>query len=138
MKDEKELKNIFFNKAKHTAKKTLSSNDRVRDLVVNVGEKLKNINFEKVKNNQLAEKLFTLMRMVKAHVSGQYSMSLKRMLTIVAALVYFVMPIDMIPDFIPLTGYIDDLSVILWVFRTMDEEIAHFKLWEDTATPEKI
>ena len=34
-----------------------------------------------------------------------------------AALSYFIAPIDMIPDFIPIAGYIDDIAVISGAYK---------------------
>ncbi len=42
---------------------------------------------------------------------------------IVAALVYFITPIDAIPDLAPLIGYMDDLGVITAVLKFMGSEI---------------
>ena len=42
---------------------------------------------------------------------------------IVAALVYFISPIDAIPDFIPLIGYLDDFGVIIAVTKFMQKEL---------------
>jgi uncharacterized membrane protein YkvA (DUF1232 family) len=49
---------------------------------------------------------------------------------IVAALVYFVVPLDMIPDFIPIGGYIDDFALILAIFRKVKEDVVAFQAWE--------
>ena len=32
-------------------------------------------------------------------------------------------PIDLIPDFIPVSGLLDDLTVVLWVYQTLKDEI---------------
>lgn len=35
-----------------------------------------------------------------------------------AALVYLVTPVDLIPDLIPLAGYLDDVAVLCWAAAT--------------------
>lgn len=42
---------------------------------------------------------------------------------VIGALIYFISPIDAIPDFAPLIGYLDDLGVILAVVKFMGSEI---------------
>lgn len=36
---------------------------------------------------------------------------------IIAALGYFISPVDAVPDFIPVAGYADDLAVLIWVSK---------------------
>ncbi len=45
--------------------------------------------------------------------------SLKAKLILSAALGYFILPIDFIPDFAPLLGFTDDLGVLLLILRQM-------------------
>jgi len=42
---------------------------------------------------------------------------------ILGALIYFISPIDAIPDLAPLVGYLDDLGVITAVLKFMGSEI---------------
>jgi len=44
---------------------------------------------------------------------------LKAKLVLSAALGYFILPIDFIPDFAPLIGFTDDLGVLLLILRQM-------------------
>ncbi|PID62553.1 MAG: hypothetical protein CR986_01260 [Ignavibacteriae bacterium] len=45
---------------------------------------------------------------------------------VVGALVYFILPIDSIPDLAPLVGYLDDLGVITAVIKYMGSELIPF------------
>ncbi|MCB2204853.1 DUF1232 domain-containing protein [bacterium] len=45
---------------------------------------------------------------------------------VVGALLYFISPLDAIPDFAPLAGYLDDLGVILAVTKFMSAELAPY------------
>ncbi|MBL7834088.1 MAG: DUF1232 domain-containing protein [Cyclobacteriaceae bacterium] len=49
---------------------------------------------------------------------------------VLAAIIYFLNPIDLIPDFIPVLGLTDDFSVLLWVYNTVTHEIDKFLTWE--------
>jgi uncharacterized membrane protein YkvA (DUF1232 family) len=42
---------------------------------------------------------------------------------VVAALIYFISPIDVIPDLTPLFGYLDDLGVIMALLKFLGSEL---------------
>jgi len=42
---------------------------------------------------------------------------------VVGALIYFITPIDLIPDIMPLVGYLDDLGVITAVLKYLGHEL---------------
>ncbi len=41
----------------------------------------------------------------------------------VEALVYLIMPLDVVPDFMPVLGLLDDVSVILAAVAALDAEL---------------
>lgn len=45
---------------------------------------------------------------------------------VVGALVYFIFPIDSIPDIAPLIGYLDDLGVITAVIKYLGSELTQY------------
>jgi uncharacterized membrane protein YkvA (DUF1232 family) len=45
---------------------------------------------------------------------------------IVGALIYFITPIDLIPDFIPILGYLDDLGVIMAAVKFLGSELVPY------------
>lgn len=51
---------------------------------------------------------------------------------LLAAIIYFINPIDLIPDFLFGIGLADDLAVLTWVYHAAADEIASFKNWENS------
>ena len=49
---------------------------------------------------------------------------------IVAAILYFVTPIDLIPDAVPGAGLMDDATVLAFVLAKLEIELDRFSTWE--------
>lgn len=72
-----------------------------------------------------------IVRMVRAWLKGEYrDLSNKSLVILIGALLYLLMPLDAIPDFIPGVGYLDDAGVIAMALGTVKTEIDKFRAWE--------
>ena len=56
-----------------------------------------------------------------------YSLETSTYAMIAGALAYVVFPIDVIPDFIPGVGFIDDIFVLGMVVKSLSDEIERYK-----------
>lgn len=69
--------------------------------------------------------------MFKSFLSGEYrNISKRTIISIVAAILYFVNPFDVVPDFIIYAGYIDDALVFSMLIRSIKKEIENYKKWQ--------
>lgn len=59
-----------------------------------------------------------------------FKLSTSVYLSIAGALAYVVFPIDVIPDFIPVAGFIDDAFVVGMVMKSISNEIERFKAYK--------
>jgi uncharacterized membrane protein YkvA (DUF1232 family) len=58
--------------------------------------------------------------------------SLWRKLAGVLAVVYFVSPVDALPDFIPVLGWLDDIGVLSAAAFFVVREVQRHRPWKDT------
>lgn len=124
--------NKFFKNAKQRASNILKNKDKLNHLLRVSGDKLKDVNLKNIKNSSLVDRLMVFSRMIRSYVTGHYrGIKVTNLLLIVAAVVYFVTPLDLVPDFIPITGLIDDFTVVLWVYNKLQEEIDAYLAWEN-------
>ncbi len=79
----------------------------------------------------LRKDLPTMIRLIRAYAAGTYRrIPWRGIVAIVAAVLYFLMPLDAIPDFIPVIGYLDDAAVIAYVMHLLRGEMQKFVSWE--------
>lgn len=74
-----------------------------------------------------------LVRLLKAWKSGSYrGLSMRTIVSLAAALLYVVSPIDLMPDFIPGIGLIDDAAVLALLLHSIAQDLAAFRVWEQS------
>src|SRR5687768_3907202 len=130
--------NTFFNSALRYASTLAGRPGRLLSILPKLALKLKETNWKSVNAAAAKEKFFVLGRLIKAYALGQYrEVPWKTILLIVAAIVYFLNPLDLVPDLIPLTGLTDDFAVLLWVYNSVSNEVEKFLLWEQSQVKEQ-
>ena len=110
------------------AERTITSGTAVSELLDQVFLKIGETTelFYKVQDSMIA-----LTRMLRAWMQGDYkNISTKSIIAVVAALIYFVNPLDLIPDFIPIIGQIDDIFILGYLIKMLNKEIERFMVWE--------
>lgn len=89
--------------------------------------------------SDLATQLKLLQTLCLAWWRGEYrAIDTQALLAVMAALLYFVTPIDGIPDWLFGIGLVDDLAVLAWVMRTWRNELAAFEQWRAAQAPEGL
>jgi uncharacterized membrane protein YkvA (DUF1232 family) len=74
-----------------------------------------------------------LLRLLRAWKNKTYTkLPKKTIIMALAALIYFVDPFDLIPDAIPIIGYIDDAAVLGLVMTAIRNDLEKFQEWEGT------
>ncbi|MBA1272640.1 YkvA family protein [Stutzerimonas azotifigens] len=86
----------------------------------------------------IGDDLRTLQSLCVAWWRGEYrAVSTQALLAVVAGLLYFVSPLDAIPDWLPGIGFLDDIAVLGWVMNKWSHELDAFRAWRQAQTPSK-
>lgn len=122
-----------FKKYQKKAEEALKDNKRVQSLLGSTREKLTEVLENNDRLKEFSEKVYVMIRMVKAQLSGEYrEFPWRTLAMIVGALIYFITPLDLIPDVIPILGLTDDISIVYWIYKSVQEDIEKFEEWERT------
>ena len=65
-------------------------------------------------------------------VKGRYKLHPVIMGKIGGGLLYFIVPLDLIPDYIPMVGLLDDFAVLSAIINSMQDELAEYRKSKET------
>ncbi|MBA9077955.1 YkvA family protein [Rufibacter quisquiliarum] len=127
-------KNTFFKYLMSKASGIMGKPVKVGLLLTTAYEKLTSANSTESGFEQIKDTMLRFMRLVKAYYNGTYrNVETKSMLLGIAVILYVATPLDLVPDFIPIIGFADDLSLMAWFINAFQEELQKFQVWEEGA-----
>ncbi|WP_373708304.1 YkvA family protein [Kaistella sp.] len=86
---------------------------------------------EAFKHKGFISKIPVIIRMMKSATrKGGYKPHLKDVIIPALVLVYLISPIDIIPDWIPVIGVLDDLALLTFAIPLLVKEAEKFIAWE--------
>ena len=75
--------------------------------------------------------LMAMIRLIRDYHRAEYrDISETNLQIIIAAILYFVSPFDVIPDWVPVLGHIDDASVVGLALKSVRMDLDTFMAWE--------
>jgi uncharacterized membrane protein YkvA (DUF1232 family) len=114
----------------------LRSPDELKSLTGWAARKLAGAGAVSEKLGAARGQLNAVLELLKAYVSGEYrGVSARSLVTIVAAVLYFVVPMDLVPDYLLGLGLLDDAAVIGYAFSVVRAEVQDFEEWRGAKIP---
>lgn len=113
-------------KGYESAGKLLNDQDAIEKFLQRLEKKLKVI---PLVGDKLAN-IPTMASLMRSFVKKEYiEIPLGSIIAITSALIYFVSPIDIVPDSIPFLGYIDDAAVIAVCWKLVESDVEEYVKW---------
>ena len=114
----------------HVKRQEKFTNDNVND-ILDKSEELKTKFQKQSKLSKYFEDFKLLFSMIKDYYNKDYTdVPWYIISSIGAALLYVLSPIDLIPDFIPFIGYLDDAAVFAFCLSQVSLEVDKYKIWK--------
>lgn len=125
-------------KMKSRAQKIVSDHDELKKVLDKARKKLEDAQNDDSLMKKLTEFVKLIMRMINSYLNGSYNDTpWQTIVMLLAGLLYFITPLDAIPDFIPIGGLIDDATVLVWLGKCVRDDLARYKSWENVNDSEK-
>jgi len=123
------------NKATDTQKKDDILNADIEH-ILHEEERLKEKLQDSSHLERFAKDLWLFMSLIKDYYQGNYrKIPYKTLSAGIVGLLYTLNPIDLIPDFIPFIGHIDDALVLAFCLKLVEKDLKKYQVWKDSQSP---
>ncbi|WP_223702474.1 YkvA family protein [Sutcliffiella deserti] len=122
---------VLNEEVKYKAIEYLRDKNKLKHLIKRAEVKVDNKEASKGFVQDTWDNLKTMMELIKAYIKGDYrNIPYGSLVLIVGAIIYFVMPIDAVPDVLFALGFTDDAAVIALTLRKVKKDLDKFAAWK--------
>ena len=108
------------------AEEIIKNPQKLEELLQQLEAKLKDV----PKAGDALSRIPLMISMVRSHITKEYTeISPKVIVSLVCAIIYLLKGKDVIPDNIPVVGYVDDLAVFAAAFMINEPELQAYTQW---------
>jgi len=131
MADEREL----LQRAEQQAEEALAAPARVSRISARAREKAEHY---RGRLGDAFGDIQAITRLLTAWAQGRYRVvPMRTLVALLGALLYFLMPLDAVPDFILALGFLDDAAIIARVIQIFRDDLKAFRLWEQASQEDR-
>ena len=110
------------------AESTLDDSEKLSLLLKKLKQKMKSLPMV----GSVLANVPTMFKLLNSYLKGDYTdIPRKELVIIVSAVSYLVSPIDLVPDFIPVVGLMDDMAIISICIKATQCELEKYLVWRE-------
>jgi len=124
----------FFNTARARAADYIRNPGKLNSLLDQASQKIYR---RQGPFSELRDSLKAIFRLLRAYADGRYrQIPTASLVSVIAWVIYFIMPVDSIPDFIAGLGLVDDAALLGWLLTSVKTDLDRFVEWENRTAGE--
>ncbi len=110
------------------AEKILEDEDKLEKFLDKLEHKLKKVPV----GGEILSMLPVMVSMLRSYFKKEYKdIPIGTMIALISALLYWVTPIDVFPDALPVVGYVDDATVIAACLKLINDDLKDYTEWKE-------
>jgi uncharacterized membrane protein YkvA (DUF1232 family) len=110
------------------AEKILEDEDKLEKFLDKLEHKLKKVPV----GGEILSMLPVMVSMLRSYFKKEYkALPIGTMIALISALLYWVTPIDVFPDALPVVGYVDDATVIAACLKLINDDLKDYTEWKE-------
>lgn len=109
-----------------SAEETINDKEKLASMLEKLKQKMKTLPMV----GSVLANVPTMFRLLNSYLKGEYTdIPRKDLIIVVSALSYLISPIDLVPDFIPVIGLMDDMAIISVCIKATKTELEKYLEW---------
>ena len=110
------------------AEKLLKDPEKMDRFLERLEEKLKIIPIA----GEVLSMVPAMVSLIRSYVKKEYTdIPIGTILAVISALAYLLSPVDLIPDFVPGAGYIDDAAIVAACLKLVGSDVEEYRTWRE-------
>ena len=108
------------------AKKLLKDEDKMETFLYRLENKLNKVPI----GGEILSMIPVMISMLRSYIKKEYKdIPIGTVIALISALLYWLAPLDIIPDALPVAGYVDDATVVAACLKLINDDLKEYKEW---------